>query len=150
MSHVFLSYRGDDRPDVLAVRERLQTRGIATFLDRDNLTPGLLWPEALERALDETGAVAVFVGPHGLGAWQKREMYFALDQQAQAKQPFPVIPVLLPGADPRTRFLFLNTWINLRQDVRATDGIDQLERAIRGDAATRAEGVSRGSRLPPR
>jgi hypothetical protein len=53
-------------------------------------------------------AVAVFIGKE-LGGWQKREMYFALDRQVREekqRRPFPVIPVLLAGADLIPRFSF--------------------------------------------
>jgi KaiC/GvpD/RAD55 family RecA-like ATPase len=68
----------------------------------------------LERALSESSAVAVFVGSQ-IGNWQWPEIGFALDRQANDKQ-FPVIPVLLDGADPGRSFLFLNTWVDLRGD----------------------------------
>ena len=45
---VFLSYHSPDRAALLQIRELLATRGIATFLDRDNLVAGMPWPQALE------------------------------------------------------------------------------------------------------
>ena len=134
---VFLSYHSPDRATLLKIRELLATRGIGTFLDRDNLVAGMPWPQALERALGQARAVAVFLGAHGVGLWQKREIGYALDRQVreeQAGSAFPVIPVLLPGTDPAPGFLFLNTWIDLRKDVGDPDLIDALARAIRGTA----------------
>ena len=99
---LFMSYHRTDSEAVLTVRKLLRVRGISTFLDRDQLIAGMSWPQALEQALRQARAVAVFIGPSGLGLWQKREMGYALDRQVQeeqAGQPFPVIPVLLPGAD---------------------------------------------------
>jgi hypothetical protein len=103
---VFLSYNRQDQDAVLEVRRKLELRGIRTFLDRDNLAAGLPWPQALEQALQLSRAVAVFPGPHDLGTWQKREMFFALDLQANAEREnrkFPVIPVLLKNAQRRLR-----------------------------------------------
>src|SRR5262245_22721789 len=139
---VFLSYHSPDRQSLLRVRELLGARGIATFLDRENLVPGMPWPHALEEALRHAKAVVVFLGAHGIGLWQKREIGFALDRQVRAEQSgqsFPVIPVLLAGADPAPGFLFLNTWIDLRGDVADPDMIDALARAIRGDTPDGAE-----------
>src|SRR5262245_22403157 len=139
---VFLSYHSPDRASLLRIRELLGTRGIATFLDRANLVPGLPWPQALEEALAQARAVVVCLGAHGIGLWQKREIGFALDRQVreeQAGHAFPVIPVLLSGADPAPGFLFLNTWIDLRSDVADPDMIDALARAIRGETGERAE-----------
>jgi serine/threonine protein kinase len=132
---IFLSYNGLDRFAVETIKELLQTRGIRTFLDRDNLIVGLPWPQALEDALNSVDAVAVFLGPHGLGSWQMREMWFALDRQVQeekAKRPFPVIPILLPEADPTPGFLFLNTWVDLRHDLADSQALDALVRAVQG------------------
>ena len=113
---LFISYNSIDRISVIAVQKLLQARGITTFLDRDNLVPDLAWPQALEQTLRAVDGVAVFIGSE-LGAWQKREMWFALDRQVREEKEgrtFPVIPVLLPGADLLPSFLFLNNWIDLR------------------------------------
>ena len=135
---VFLSYHRSDRESVDTVRQILNVRGVSTFLDHTNLTAGLPWPQALEQALRSVRAVAVFVGQE-LGSWQKREMYFALDRQTEeerAGRSFPVIPVLLPQADLTSGFLFLNTWVDLRNDLTSTDAIEVLVKATRGDAGS--------------
>ena len=134
---VFLSYHSSDRATVQAVKSYVQGRGITTFLDRDDLVPGIPWPQALEQALASVRAVAVFLGRAGLGLWQKRELWLALDRQVQeerAGRAFAVIPVLLPGADPMPGFLFLNTWVDLRRDPTDADNLDTLFRAIRGES----------------
>jgi WD40 repeat protein len=134
---VFLSYHSPDRAALLKIRELLATRGVGTFLDRDNLIAGMPWPQALEGALGHARAVAVFLGAHGVGLWQKREIGYALDRQVREEQSgsaFPVIPVLLPGTDPSPGFLFLNTWIDLRRDIGDPELIDALAKAIRGSA----------------
>lgn len=132
---LFLSYSRADTEAVLALRKILEGRGLHTFFDRDQLLAGLPWPEALETGLASTRSVAVFIGPGGLGLWQKREMAFALDRQVAEEKtgrPFPVIPVLLPGADTTPGFLFLNTWVDFRHDLADPDGIEAIERVVRG------------------
>ena len=132
---LFLSYNSADRPSVVAVQKLLESRGITTFLDRDQLVPGLPWPQALEEGLRDVRAVAVFIG-RDFGGWQKREMHFALDRQVREEKPdhpFPVIPVLLAGADLTPCFLFQNTWIDLRSGVDSAvmaESLDAFERAI--------------------
>jgi KaiC/GvpD/RAD55 family RecA-like ATPase len=132
---LFLSYNSVDRVSVLAVQKLLAARGITTFLDRDQLVPGLPWPAALEQGLHGVRAVAVFIGRE-LGGWQKREMWFALDRQVREERqghPFPVIPVLLPAADLTPSFLFTNTWIDLRSgldSVAVAEPLDAFEHAI--------------------
>src|SRR5215472_6761301 len=96
-TQLFLSYNSVDRPSVVAVQKLLKARGVTTFLDRDQLVPGLPWPLALEEGLRGVCAVAVFIGRE-LGGWQKREMWFALNRQVREEKRdrrFPVIPVLL-------------------------------------------------------
>ena len=137
---LFLSYNSRDYDSVVAVRKHLQERGLSTFLDREHLIKGLPWPQALEQALVQVSAVAVFIGQHDLGIWQKREMGFALDRQAReerASKVFPVIPVLLPGSDLTSGFLFLNTWVDLRDDLLNRRELDGIFRAIGGEAPHR-------------
>ncbi|HYN90117.1 MAG TPA: toll/interleukin-1 receptor domain-containing protein, partial [Ardenticatenaceae bacterium] len=144
-SGCFLSYHSPDREAVQTVRRFLEARGIATFFDRENLIAGLPWPLALEEALRNASAVAVFLGPHGLGLWQKREIGFALDRQVQAERAgknFPVVPVLLAGADLTSSFLFLNTWVDLRRGEATAEAVEALVRAIGGQAGHRSEAVA--------
>src|SRR5437868_1627122 len=79
---LFLSYNSRDRGEVEAVRRGLEHCGVTTFLDRANLAPGLPWADALQAEIRRARAVLVFLGPAGLGVWQKREMVLALDRQA--------------------------------------------------------------------
>jgi len=67
---VFLSYNWRDADVVHGVANYLRQQGLKPFLDRWYLTPGLPWVPELERALAGCRAVAVFIGPHGLGPWQ--------------------------------------------------------------------------------
>jgi len=48
-----------------------------------------------------------------MGPWQQREAYVALERQGR-ERALPVIPVLLPGAEPALRFLGQLTWVDLR------------------------------------
>jgi energy-coupling factor transporter ATP-binding protein EcfA2 len=132
---IFLSYSSADRPAVAAVQKLLQARGVTTFLDRDDLIAGLPWPQALEQCLKQVKSVAVFLGRE-LGGWQKRELWLALDRQVREEKQgraFPVIPVLLQGADIASAFLFVNTWIDLRGGldyVVTAEALEAFERAI--------------------
>ena len=147
---LFISYHWPDREAVSTVRELLKARGISSFLDREQLVAGLPWPQALEEALKDVRAVAVFLGRDGLGLWQKREMWFALDRQVKEGETghaFPVIPVLLPGADLTASFLFLNTWVDLREGPGEPEALDALVHAIQGEQVEPAAEIS--SKLRP-
>ena len=130
---VFLSYSRPDHDIVDRVAATLRRAGFRVFLDRWYLVPGASWPEALERALARCRSVAVLLGPGGMGSWQQREQYRALDRQAHTPD-FRVIPVVLPGTeDLALGFLGLNTWVDLRSDFEL--GVDLLARAVRGEPA---------------
>jgi WD40 repeat protein len=128
---VFFSYSTRDHAAVERVARDLTGYGIRVFLDRWYLTPGQPWPQALEQTLAACNAVAVFIGPEGLGPWQQRERDLALDRQAR-EFGFPVIPVLLTNVDPALGFLKLNTWVDL--SAGASDStLAILAGAIRGE-----------------
>ncbi len=117
---------------VEAIGRELRTRGLSVFLDRWYLVPGRPWPDHLEKVLSTCRAVAIFLGPSGMGRWQQREQYVALDRQA-LNPSFPVVPVLLPGADPPLGFLSLNTWIDLREGVSDPRSLASLAAALQGE-----------------
>ncbi|MFY9952198.1 TIR domain-containing protein, partial [Bradyrhizobium sp.] len=128
---VFLSYSRADAPNAQRLVQLLRSRGLKVFFDRDYLTPGQAWPTLLEKHLRACRAIVICLGPEGLGPWQQREHYVALDRQVQEDQ-FPVIPLLLPGAkDPPLGFLRLSTWIDLKAGVEDWPTLGVLERAIR-------------------
>jgi hypothetical protein len=66
----------------------------------------------------------------------QRELWFALDRQVREEKEgraFPVIPVLLKGADLTPGFLFLNTWVDLRREldgVFTAEALNAFERAM--------------------
>lgn len=132
MYDLFMSYHSLDHVAVEAIARLLRERGIKPFLDRWYLVPGRSWLGALEKVLGDCKAVAIFIGPQGMGRWQQRERATALDRQTR-DEDFLVIPILLPGADPALGFLSLNMWIDLRNGM-TDDAIDTLVAAVRRDA----------------
>ena len=133
---LFLSYNSRDRVAVQQVRTLLGARGVSVFYDRESLGLGLNWFEPLERALRQVHGVVVFLGPNGLGRWQRREMALALDRQT-TEATFPVIPVLLPESQVEDYggFVLQNTYADLRGKLDDPDTLDAIERAVRGTAA---------------
>src|SRR5271168_2457665 len=107
---VFVSYARSDEAAAGDLNGWLCAQGFSTFFDRSALRPGLRWIPALEEAIDRSRAVAILVGPHGIGNTQQYERELALVRQT-SNAAFPVIPVLMPGCDsPATGFLQLLTW----------------------------------------
>ncbi len=72
-----------------------------------------------------------------MGRWQQRELQLALDRQAASGMP--VVPVLLPGADPPLGFLSLNTWVDLRTRLDEERPLIVLVGAVRGLAPAELE-----------
>lgn len=129
---VFLSYNNRDHAAVEAIAAGLREQGISVFLDRWYLVAGTPWPEHLESVLNSCRSAAIILGPHGTGRWQQREQYLALERQAR-DPAFPVIPVLLLGADPALGFLSLNTWVDLRRGIDEPGASALLAAAVRGE-----------------
>src|SRR5262245_48747204 len=94
----FLSYNSLDLRVVEDMYGRLKSKGLALFLEQEELRPGESYQEVLAKALHESKTCVVFVGPNGLGPWQREELQAAIDKNVRDKS-FLVIPVLLPGAE---------------------------------------------------
>jgi TIR domain/Carboxypeptidase regulatory-like domain len=136
---VFLSHQSGDKSLVESIAIRLvNEQGLRPFLDKWHLIPGEPWQEALEEALDRSKTCAVFLGPVGLGPWENEEMRAALEERVRNKS-FRVIPVLLPGAEPKDektlpRFLRRLTWVDFRGGLNDPDTFQRLIAGIRGVA----------------
>lgn len=134
---VFLSHNGRDKPTVEQIAQRLKREGIEPWLDTWCLTPGGDWQDEQAEGLRASGACAVFVGPHGIGGWERLEFKAAIDRMARDRA-FRVFLVLLPGlpepfdAGTLPPFLGSRTWVDLRGGVFAPRAFQQLVNAIRG------------------
>src|SRR6266508_3315074 len=134
---VFLSHSSGDKAHVEKIAMRLvDETGIKPFLDKWHLVPGEPWRTALEEALNDSETCAIFLGPAGLGPWENEEMRAALDEHVKDKS-LRVIPVLLPGANPRDnktlpRFLRHLTWVDFRTGIDEEEPFHQLVAGITG------------------
>ncbi len=135
---VFLSHNSADKPAVEELARRLQRAGIALWLDKWNLVPGVPWQAALEEALAACATCAVFIGPSGTGPWQDEEMRAAINRRVtDSNGDFRVIPVLLPGAERGERsklptFLTATTWVEFRTTLDDEEALRRLICGIRG------------------
>ncbi len=139
---VFISYSRMDAKHATDIHQLLEGKGLRTFFDRSNLPLGLPWLQALEKAIDDSKAVLILVGPSGFGNTQQYERQYAIFCQTR-EHALPVIPVILPGAgNIPVGFLHLLTWIDFSRCARVIDAPGELERlllALRGDE-TRSAG----------
>lgn len=136
---VFLSHNSKEKPAVERLAQKLLGEGLEPWLDKWALTPGGQWQSELATGIQVSSACAVFVGPHGLGAWENEELGLALDRAAKDRS-FRLFLVLLPGlpepfdANTLPPFLSTRTWIDLRSGIETTRPFQLLINAIKGVA----------------
>ena len=158
---VFLSYSGKDREEVAALAARLVDEArLKVFFDDWEIPAGDVFQDALEKALQDSGACAVLVGAavtaaeqgpedggaKGLSPWQKEEVRAALGASVEEKS-IRVIPVLLPSAKGSEReikkkvpaFVGNRSWIDFRtaQGLKDRDAFGRLVAGIAGRAPGR-------------
>lgn len=132
---VFLCHNDADKPAIRWIAANLRRRDILPWLDEDELQPGRPWQDELEKQIEHIKAIAVFVGPKGIGPWQNHEMHALIYEFMERQRP--VIPVLLPGAVTPSLPLFLKrlTWVKMRKKDSAS--IDRLVWGITGQKPSR-------------
>ena len=119
---VFLSHNSREKAVVERIAERLKREGIEPWLDNWCLTPGGDWQDELADGLRRSSSCAVFVGPCGIGDWERLELKLATDRMAKDRT-FRVFLVLLPGlpepfdTNSLPPFLRTRTWVDLRKGI---------------------------------
>ncbi|MEM7160739.1 MAG: TIR domain-containing protein, partial [Myxococcota bacterium] len=143
---VFLSHSSTDEQAVEEIAGRLRTEfELRPYFKRWMLVPGELWLPAIEKAIDTSTTIAVFLGPGQMGVWQEDEAARAIELVVRAEQRGRrVIPVLLPGTklEDARGFLGLRTWV----DLGAEDGMQRLVAAISGISLRQQELIAKPSR----
>jgi nucleotide-binding universal stress UspA family protein len=128
---VFLCHNSEDKNAIKALGEQLIRAGLRPWLDEWELRPGLPWQQALEDQIEQIRSAAIFVGPSGIGPWQRRELDAYLREFVD--RGCPVIPVILPGVlrEPGLPpFLKGHIWVDFRE--RDPDPLDRLIWGITG------------------
>jgi hypothetical protein len=128
---VFLCHNSADKPQVIAIAERLKEEGILPWLDIWEIPPGTRWQKELNKQLRKVRSAAVFVGARGPGPWQDLEMETLLQDIGRRKRP--IIPVILPGRRGNPRLPgFLDMWHRVDMRVPDPDPFQQLIWGITG------------------
>ncbi|HEX8649446.1 MAG TPA: TIR domain-containing protein [Pyrinomonadaceae bacterium] len=134
---VFLSHNSKEKPAVERIAEKLKRDGIEPWLDKWCLTPGGNWQDELAHGLRSSSACAVFIGPSGIGDWERLEFQIATDRMAKDRS-FRMFLVLLPDLpepfDTGTLppFLSTRTWVDLRRGVSDPRAFQLLINAVKG------------------
>jgi WD40 repeat protein len=122
--HVFLCHNSKDKPVVRQLADKLLEHGILAWVDEKGVLAGDRFSKKLEEMVDQAGALAVLIGPQGMGQWQEMEYHAALqrsieDRDEEGRPRLRLIPVLLPGVPPKPELpVFLRGMhaIDLRQE----------------------------------
>ena len=116
---VFQCHNSVDKEEVRRICRLLERHGLRTWLDDEQIQPGLPWQHALEARIPYIPAAAVYVGSSNLGPWQAMELGAFMRQFVD--RGCPVIPVLLRGARETPKlptFLMGMRWVDFRKNPR--------------------------------
>ena len=132
-NHIFISHTTKDDAFVAELRQALELRGLTVWVDSRNLRGGDQLAPEIQQAISEARAVLVVVSQHSLNSeWVHDEVDYARRvQRKRGLEPFPIIPLLLPGITPAAlRSFFPRKAIPLAVNIK--EGPGGLEAAMTG------------------
>jgi hypothetical protein len=137
----FLSYVASDAKEVSQVNYQLRRQGVKCFSALHDVVPGEDATAGISKAMAESKAILLFVGPSGSGSWQDQESLAVLEDYAKNSSK-RMIPVLLPKAPSSDELRLPNflrnlQWVDLRSDLNDQGAIENL---IWGLTGKRSEG----------
>lgn len=124
---VFLAHNSQDKPQVRIVADALKQKGISTWLDEEQIPPGVLFQEHLQKAIAEIDYALIFIGKGGVGQWQAIEIQSFFSKLVSSR--IPVIPVLLPGVKKLPEdmvFLRELNYVRFPDDIRDQNTINKI------------------------
>jgi hypothetical protein len=123
----FVSYNHEERATVSSIKDHLQRSAVRCWIDYEQILGGESTPTAIVRGLDSCPAALVCLGPNGWGRYQKFEVSELLSRAAA--QRMRVIPVVLPGGDPKLLGEFLFAGVTYVQFLHSLDA-ETLQRLV--------------------
>jgi hypothetical protein len=129
---VFLCHNASDKQTVKKIGEELRRRGVLPWLDEWELPPGKAWQPLIEKQINAVPAVAVFIGPSGVGPTQRHEIDVFLCEYRE--RGCRIIPAFLPDVARQPEvppFLKSLTWVDFRKPE--PDPVEQLVWGITGE-----------------
>jgi hypothetical protein len=137
---VFLSHSSVDDEWAARLKAALTAKGLSVWLDLDEIRPGDVFVQALERGLESSDAVAIIVSPESMASgWVSEEYSRALSMAKSRGSSVPLIPILLRDAE-LPGFLANRSWADFRDEDQFDASVEELIRGIR-----RAPGEAQGS-----
>jgi WD40 repeat protein len=129
---VFLCHNSREKEIIKSVALRLLSEGaIRTWLDTWEIPGGADWENHIRREFAASWSCLVFLGPSGLGPYQRIEIEWARKRQA-IDPDYRLIPVVLPGVE-ESRFLELETLLPGVQRIALVEDLTAVLSALRGD-----------------
>ena len=148
---LFLAYVHEDADAVKLIAHSLENMGLRVYFDREELIASAAFQIGERRALRQSSACAVIVGPSGSYPWRSENLRRLLvDRDGSTELGF--IPVLLPRAglppsDVMPPFLEGVQWLRLN-DLDA-EGLQLLVEAVRTNAGHARATTQRADLGPP-
>lgn len=130
--HVFLAHNSKDKPRVRKLAKELKKRKLNVWLDEEQIRPGFLFQDEIQKAFSSIQSVAVIIG-RKIGKWQAIELKLAISQYVDQNKP--VIPVLLPRVQSLPRELLILkefNWVRFHKGLDETEALDKLQWGITG------------------
>jgi hypothetical protein len=133
---IFLAYSQSDVEAVDAIERHLAKKGLKAFVDRQQIGVGEDFLEITRRALQESRACAIIVGPSSTYPWGSELLRMLLEARDRATG-LRFLPVLLPGArlppsDVVPPFLAGLNWLRLEQIDNDVE-LDKVVEALASD-----------------
>lgn len=112
----FLCHNSQDKETIRDLNRRLKENGVTTWLDEEQLPPGLPWQDEFEKQIPQIKSVVIAVGQSGIGPWQGHEIKAFLREFVKRK--CRIIPLILPDCKAIPDLpVFLQdfVWVDLRK-----------------------------------
>lgn len=131
---IFIIYSGPDLSQAKKISEALKTLGFATWLDDEQILPGMRWQAAIERALEDCSSALILISSNlDLNDERvAREISVAMSSMKSKDELFsPVIPLTLDES-PIPDFLkdVCGAKVDSQEDIQ--DLARSLERVLQG------------------
>jgi hypothetical protein len=124
---VFLAHNSQDKPQVKIIADKLNQKGIKTWLDEEQIPPGVSFQEYIQQAIKDIDCALIFIGKKGVGRWQVWEIRSFFTKLVESR--IPVIPILLPGVHKiPDDLVFLNeiNYVKFPDDIRDQNTINKI------------------------
>ena len=137
---IFLCHANEDKTQVREVYQRLKTEGFEPWMDEEDLLPGQLWDQEIQRALRKSDFILIFFSQNSVAkrGYVQREMKLALEVWEEIPQRYiHTIPVRLSECAIPERFRAFH-WVDLSDN----NGFQKLLQSLRSNILSNSQRFS--------